>query len=49
MKEKKEELLQTILARFSSHVHSGFFSFLSVSLLFFCVVSGKTAREMARV
>jgi hypothetical protein len=47
-KKKKEELLHSILARFPSHVHSGFFSF-SMSLLSFCVVSGKTAREIARV
>ena len=42
-KNEEEGLLQSIFARFLSHVYSVFFS------LSFCVVSGKTAQVVARL
>lgn len=48
-KKKPKSYYISILARvLSSHVHSSFF-FLYVSFLSFCVVNGKTTREIARL
>ena len=48
-RRRKKELLATISTRFSSHVHYGFSFSPLLSLISFCVVNGKTARENARV